>query len=292
MEKSRVVYLDILRVLSIFAVMVLHVAALDWYDYPLRTMGWEALNFYHAVTRFCVPILFMVSGALFLSPNRQVSLRHLWSKNIFRIVTAFIFWSAVYLPVIFYKYRLGLLTPKDGDIVALLWDVFVDGRYHLWFLYAIIPLYVLTPFMRLFSEDKVLLKYFFALSFTFAVLLPTIQMPPFACAPLSQAIGRLNLGTVLFSQYAFYFMLGHCLNEGIFFDVFSRRVVALIYALGVLGTFVNIVGTEWLSFNLGTPSSLLLGYLTPFTACQSIALFLFVKRNFSGGGGKGIYLSF
>ena len=96
MNKERIIYLDVLRIISIFSVIIIHVAAMDWYTSPIDSLAWQSVNVYHAVTRFCVPVMFMISGALFLSGEREIKLNRLWSKNICRIVMAFVFWSALY----------------------------------------------------------------------------------------------------------------------------------------------------------------------------------------------------
>ena len=63
---GRVEYFGVLRVVAILAVLVLHTAAKQWYVLPVDSAGWQTLNVFDSAARFCVPIFFMVSGALFL----------------------------------------------------------------------------------------------------------------------------------------------------------------------------------------------------------------------------------
>ncbi|MBR1672031.1 MAG: acyltransferase family protein [Fretibacterium sp.] len=277
LEKDRVVYLDVLRVAAIFSVVTLHVAAVDFRAYPIQSMEWQISNFYHAVTRCAVsPILFMLSGALFLDPGRNVTIRRLWSKNILRIVTAFVFWSALY----------ALITHRGAWDAKSFWIVFLRGHYHMWFLYAIVVLYILTPFIRPLVTDRLLLRYFLALTFTCAILLPTLQSLPalrLLNELISPATTRLKLNAALFSQYAFYFVLGHCLSdEDNELRQFLERHILIVYALGLFGAFVTIAGTWWLTFDAGKRVEVLLSRTSVFIAIQAVAFFLFVKRLYTG----------
>ena len=67
-NKNRIVYLDYLRVLAIIGVIFNHV------DFPIRKPGYEARDFDHlvnvtidALVQWSVPVLVMISGAIFLS---------------------------------------------------------------------------------------------------------------------------------------------------------------------------------------------------------------------------------
>ena len=106
---------------------------------------------YSAVTWHAVPVFVMISGSLFLS--REITIKELYRKYIFRIAAAFVFWSAVY------AVRSYL---KEGSLFSA-WDLFVAGNYHLWFLPMIIGLYMIVPFMKVIAESEVLTKYFLAL---------------------------------------------------------------------------------------------------------------------------------
>ncbi|MEG2929604.1 MAG: acyltransferase family protein, partial [Oscillospiraceae bacterium] len=93
-SKERIVYLDLLRIFSIFCMILLHVSASKWYTTSVNSFEWQVLNIYDILVRFCVPVFVMISGAFFLDANREYTIKKLFSKNILRIIVAFIFWSA------------------------------------------------------------------------------------------------------------------------------------------------------------------------------------------------------
>ena len=93
-ERSRVDYFDALRVLATLAVIVLHLSAQHWADIDVSSRAWFAFNLYDSAVRWAVPVFVMISGALLLSGTQRLS--DILKKNVLRLVTAFLFWSAAY----------------------------------------------------------------------------------------------------------------------------------------------------------------------------------------------------
>ena len=70
MEKkieNRIEYLDLLRIIAIFGVVVLHVAAQNWVKEFTNVFNWNVYNVYDSLVRWTVPVFVMISGTLFLS---------------------------------------------------------------------------------------------------------------------------------------------------------------------------------------------------------------------------------
>lgn len=91
---DRVVYFDYLRVFATFAVMILHISAQNWYTTDVNGFEWQVFNFYDSIVRWGVPIFVMISGSLFL--DREIPLRKMYSKYIFRMAISFFVWSVIY----------------------------------------------------------------------------------------------------------------------------------------------------------------------------------------------------
>ena len=64
---GRILYFDFLRIFATLAVMVLHVAAQNWYGTSVPSFEWQTFNFFDSIVRWGVPIFVMISGALFLN---------------------------------------------------------------------------------------------------------------------------------------------------------------------------------------------------------------------------------
>ena len=105
-KKERIIQFDLLRVVAIFAMMMLHVAASQFDSVAVGSSEWFWFNFYDSIVRFCVPVLVMISGIFFLDPKRTYSIEKLLKKNVFRLVTAYFFWAFCYALVdAFLEYR-------------------------------------------------------------------------------------------------------------------------------------------------------------------------------------------
>jgi surface polysaccharide O-acyltransferase-like enzyme len=162
-ESSRVVYLDALRVFAVFSMMLLHVAGSQWANVPVASFSWQVFNIYDSLARFCVPVFFMISGAFFLDNARPLPWKKLLTKNLFRILTSYLFWSACYA---FILQALSYASARTFSLIDFGKD-FIFGRYHLWFLFAVAGLYLITPLLRRITADQFFDGIFFALVLCF-----------------------------------------------------------------------------------------------------------------------------
>ncbi len=139
-------WLDFARIVAVFAVVMLHISAGYVDGEPLGSSSWWAGNFYDSATRWCVPMLVMVSGALLLAPDRSRHLGSFYRRRMARIGLPLIFWTLVYLAWTWWK-RIGAgFEVAPGDLALLA----ASGLpyYHLWFLYMLLGLYLFAPFLQ------------------------------------------------------------------------------------------------------------------------------------------------
>ena len=108
----------------------------------LGTISWHMANFIDSAMRWAVPVFVMLSGALLLDEKKQTSPREFWTRRMNRLLPALLFWSTVYLAwrALFWQQPLTLNT------IAL--DLIAGRPYiHLYFLFLIAGLYLVTPFL-------------------------------------------------------------------------------------------------------------------------------------------------
>lgn len=264
----RVYYFDYLRVLGVLAVIILHIAASGCYSNDVNSFEWNVFNFYDSIVRWAVPVYVMISGALFL--GRDVPLSKIYGKNILRIVTAFIFWSFVYAARTYIK---------TGDLTGFIKN-FMSGHFHLWFLFMITGLYMIVPFMKKIAESKFLTKYFLVLSLIFAFILPQLidifsSFTNFSGDLLRGMLENSNMHFVI--GYSSYFLLGYYLNN---LDI-SPRLTRIIYFAGIIGFAGTILLTLYASrFNNNFVHSFYIKS-TVNVLLESIAIFVFCKKNFN-----------
>lgn len=300
-KQSRVFYFDVLRAAACLAVIVIHVSAQYWYDTDVSTFSWQIYNICDSAVRWGVPIFVMLSGALFLDPDREYPVKCMYGRYIFRMVTAFLFWSAVYALYAF------LQTKDAGQFAALL----LTGHHHMWFIWMIVGLYMIVPVLRQISRDQRILEYYLLLCVVLAFLLPTLDhMICLLGIPITkdhifyEGVRRACESSKLYFVlgYTGYFLLGRWLHTA----VLSKRQEYGIYILGLL----SVAATAWVTSSAsritGVPEISFYLELSAQALLQSAAVFTLGKCRLSkwkpgpfmkkaiqkvSGASFGIYLS-
>lgn len=269
---GRVAYADLLRSFATFAVMVLHLAGSQMGAAAVGSSAWDVFNAYNGLVRWCVPVFVMLSGMFLLDPQRPLPLSRLLFHNALRILAALLFWGAVY--ALAELWLAGGALTRGGVKAALLGVLRGETHYHLWFLFMILGLYLVTPVLRAFvrGAGKGDFLWFFLLCFLFASLLPTaFRLWPNAAAPVKVWYDRLAVQTVL--GYAGFYAAGFYLKE----YTIGRLTEAVIYALGAAGAFVSVWGTRVLSLRAGGLDDTLYGYFSPNVVCFAVAVFVLFR---------------
>lgn len=185
-QSVRVYYFDHLRVWATIGVVLLHSAGrivgtsrageVDFFSH------FNVANAYDSLGRFGVNCFFMVSGALLLAPTHRFRLR----KQILRVFWPLLTWSVVYAVANLYFNRHELPTiagaSDDDSRLTSAFTAFFTGplAFHLWFVYALLGIYLVIPLLRplMALPDGLrsrLLHYAFALWFVFSIGLPTVH---------------------------------------------------------------------------------------------------------------------
>ncbi|WP_373472231.1 acyltransferase [Carnobacterium alterfunditum] len=265
--KERVIYADILRVAATFLVIAIHIISRDFDLYAIDSYQWQALNVFDSFARMSVPLFFMMSGIFFLDPEKAFSIKKFYKKNVFRLVTAFVFWSALYAVIFTWnEYR-----TFDSEVWGVMFEAFKEGHFHLWFLFRMIEIYVMIPFLRKIAEDKKMILYLIAFCFYVGFVLPSYHEFPVS-STVTFAERGINLDITF--GYVGYFFAGYFLAH---YDL-SKWVKKAIYLLGVAGLISTIAITSVESLKQGKHYDLPYEYLTPNVFLMSIAAFLLAKE--------------
>lgn len=265
--KNRVLYADVLRIIATFSVVFLHVAAGNWGNVALGTFEWNVYNFYDSIVRFGVPIFVMSSGMFLLNPKKNVNIKDIYCKYILRLVLAFISWSllyAVYTNISEYKTINNEVFLKS----------FIFGHYHLWYLYMIVGLYMITPILRKITSDKNTLIYFLLLSVITTSIVPII-IKLFQLSDLDLFIKKFDLHFTI--GYVGYYISGYFFSE---YELKNNQR-NIIYVLGVLGILSTYLLTNYISIKTGKADSTFYSYFSPNVVAVSIAIFVFFKYEVS-----------
>lgn len=146
--KERQHFLDVLRVAATCAVVLLHTVTgvMDNTNMSLYPMEHKVFLTVRDLVCWCVPVFIMISGYLFLHPGRELTFDQVVTKYCRRILLALFLFGAPYawieLAVMEGHLWWGMLW--EGVARVLRWE----SWSHMWYLYLILSLYLLTPAIR------------------------------------------------------------------------------------------------------------------------------------------------
>ncbi|WEK29760.1 MAG: acyltransferase family protein [Candidatus Pseudomonas phytovorans] len=250
--------LDFCRIAACFMVVLLHIAsagAMQLDD------NWMSSNIYNSLVRSCVPLFLMLSGALLL--NRTESAVTFYQKRFLRILPPLLFWSAFY----------ALWRASMGAGHGSLWQATVailqgPVYYHLWYLYAIIGIYLFMPFMAKVYQHSGLQekRVFLGVWLVISCLLPT-------AAQFNPALANMVHTYELFAFMGFagYAFLGAYIYEQIRLHG-PGNIWANLGGFALTGA-LTAAATHTMSMQQGEPSQVFYSYVSPLVVLAAICAF-------------------
>lgn len=258
--KHRDFSLDVLRVVATIMVIILHVAGAGF-----ETLGpnWRAVNVYDSLTRPCVPLFFMLSGALIIPAG---------SDNMEKIIGRA---SKIGIPLVVWSFA------------AILWFYFTSPNWlrahwvtldgwqvlrgpvmtHLWFLYTLLGLYLFLPVMQSFYRcgSRPTHALYLAAAFIGGSVNPLI----------AELTGGRYVGIDLayFPVYAAYMFSGALLYKAVL-NVRRGLIFALVAMLCGIGTALL---TRWAAIINGSPVETFYAYSSPLVVAGSVTAFIAIR---------------
>ena len=260
-KQSKILYIQLLRILAILAVVALHAIAGYFADSSLyATKTWWALNVMNSVTRFGVPVFLMISGYLILKGDPEEPIGVFLKRRFSRILIPFLVWNGIYIAADAWMGRVPFSL--GGAVLRVLQR---DVSYHFWFVYLLIALYLFAPLGRKLISRLSEKEIWYLL---LLIVLPTTVIP------MVNHFFQLYVPFfyLIVEGYAGYFVLGYLLGK----KDWSRKQRCIIYGLGILCIFLAVFGTYYHS-NVQAIDFFYNGGYTFNSYCIAMALFLFVR---------------
>ena len=163
MAKNRESNFDLLRILSAFAVVMLHVSGgfLQIDEMKVSTNCHFPIMLINHLVRFAVPCFFMLSGAFVLADERNANYKYFYKKSFRNIGISSVIFCMLYvifgvaklLAGVFIFKRHGIDHVLLGLISAFKNIVTGNPYYHLWYLFTLLGLYLAVPFVIRLAAD-------------------------------------------------------------------------------------------------------------------------------------------
>ncbi|MDP5239264.1 acyltransferase family protein [Uliginosibacterium sp. 31-16] len=262
MPSTRHASLELLRSAAALAVVGVHAAAMVLVALPDgQDSAWWAANLWDSFCHWCVPVFVMISGAVLLSGPADQPAAEFYRRRALRLWRPTVFWTLLYL-------ALAAATAPQWSLLRAAGSLLRGTPwYHLWYLYMLPGLYLLTPFLRRLiarSNDT------------------ELRGLTIACCALA-AVGTATPSTsatflTSFLPFTGYFLLGHLL----FTHPTQPRSPGLLVLMLVAGSGVAL-GAGLLRPWLGPRAiELMYAYPNPLILLMGVCMFLLGLRRHAG----------
>lgn len=279
---GRLVNYDILRILAAYLIVMLHFSvqyiniapgSVDEY------LQWQHAIKLAAISRVGVPIFVMLSGAFLLKPDKNISIITILKKYLPKLIAIFIFWSFFYslTKQNFFENVMASSFSDSWNNIEWdeFWPYFALGHYHMWYLYMLASLYLLTPLIKHITAQasKAQLIYFVFL----CVLITSVtklNQDLWNVSLLNMILDKLSLS--FFFGYIGYFVAGYLLSA----YTPGWRISTVVFVLGILSLKFTCQETWALNpmFGFDKPNLVYFSNYSPTVFFMSFALFLLAVK--------------
>lgn len=257
-DDKRIEWIDNLRALACMMVIMIHTTSYYvTHGLDIGEQNWLLANVLNSASRVAVPLFFMISGFLFFGPRRA------GARHFLRVGLCLLFYSLVAL------LYMALLTPISATQAlegALQKPVF----YHLWFFYAVVVIYLLSPLI----EIKPVSAGYLAV----IILLLAVMANPNTLAFNRGHVNLLPINLFINGDtfyYIFYAVLGRAVGM---LDMSGKKVPLLAAALFLISVVLVAVGTKKQLIINGDFADTYYLYCGPLVFIGAVSLFVFFKQ--------------
>ena len=238
-KQTNTQYLDLLRFAAISMVILLHITAGVLSGMPEQMTAHQTIV-YELVKELCtggVPLFFMISGVLFLNPQKELTIKKLFTKYIRRIALAILLFGTGFA-------LLELVMVRKNFRLTYLWTAFLNmlerrSWAHMWYLYALLGLYLFLPLLKIFAAHAGEKVYAYVLLLLFVAN----SVVPF----INETCGiRLGILFPTAGIYLFYYLAGYYLHT--WGGNSEKRKRYAVSGLGISGLLIlvnQICGIGW-----------------------------------------------
>lgn len=261
-KKEKVVYLELLRIIAAFLVIVNHTnSGIFMSSNPENKVWWVSVAYFYC-SKVAVPVFLMISGALLLG---RVDGGKKQLKRIARIFLDLILFSLMYY--VYWHYKAG----EPGSLIEFLKRVYrinITNAY--WYLYLYLGILVMLPFLQRMSVGmgKRAYQYLLAVCVVFMGGIPIL-------AHYKEGFFYHGMfGEPLFSVYVGMFFLGYYLAQ----HVEVKNSYAVLSFMIFVGGIVAQVFLTYIEYQRTPEAYLFYDDRTLLTTTATAAgLFYFVR---------------
>ena len=227
MEKKRIVWIDLLRVIGVIGVILIHVVS-----NTVNTFGGLSNNshifyvFIRYFFSFAVPLFVMISGMVFLG-KKEISYKDMFKKYILKIILIILVIGSlmVLMEEIFINKNISINLVKTLVIMLITGDIWA----HMWYLYLVLGLYLITPVCILITNNikEKEYKIFLIILFLVSIIVPSLSK----LLNLNLAFNYLNLSSYIFYYFYGYYLYKYNISKEYKIFNYILAIIAICYTI-------------------------------------------------------------
>lgn len=277
-KKSKLVYIEILRILACFLVIFNHSDGKGFFLFSACENGslkWYLYLAMAIVCRVAVPLFFMISGALLLV-RADEKLSTIYKKNVLKIFMILVTFAFLYY-ISNVKNSTNVFSIKHffREIYSYDYNMHKDISAHLWYLYAYIGFLAYLPFIKALVQN-LKTKYFYYL-IVISIILSGI-LPIMECFIFD---GNVGLSTYfrtswILTDIFMYPCIGYFLQERLEIEKVKKEHIILLWLTNIVCIGISCYMATYkgrIDGQYNTQS-----FFTAFVVVNAITLFLTAKK--------------
>lgn len=249
MVKNRIKYIDTLKFLAIFGVIVIHASYIGENS---EILNLSIVNF-QQIVRFAVPVFLMVSGSLLL--NKEIDLRIFLKKRLTRII----------YPWIFFTFLICILGLSDG-IANILCNY--------WYALLCIGLYLTIPIINKFIQNASPkeMNYYLIL-----ILLSSILYQSFRILNLKYSIDILFFLSPISYLFLGYYFFNKEFNKN------PKHIILISLCIFIISTYLKMITGNLFTEFTTLQTYIDIGFLQIAQACSVFIIIKYVYCSKNNG---------
>ena len=272
--KEKKLNIEVIRIVAIISTIVIHVSNIYMRSYgKISDLSFFGSAFFNSCARICVPLFFMISGALLIKGEYN---RTKYWKRLKKFVIILIIWSLIY-------FGINVLRGGSDNIWKAFLYSFFDTTYtskHLWFMYAIIGLYIALPFVQAMcknltkEQENLFMGLWLVISGLSCIYLPVMSNLAGHSLDIVYPVPLING-----AYYLGYFICGHIVYERIKEVKASKKYNLLCIGTYIISMLVIAITTYILTINNNRLTTTMLWYRGIFIILESFSIFILIIIN-------------
>lgn len=259
MKNSRVLYYDVLNVISCVSVVCMH--SNGYVHKFVKDEWWWLRVLIEVLCYFAVPVFFMLSGATLLRYNERYSTKMFYRKRLLKTFIPFLFWGGCFYILYFFIKGWGCFQLKE------VLENFTYGKIpftNYWFFIPLFFLYLFIPFFSLMVEriPQRMMLLLILILVLFQSVFPLLYSMMDVKFDISLPVGG----------FAFYALLGYYISHS---NIEENRKVLLM--LGVF-TILSLTIRYYLLYFSEEKDPMLFTYYGLYAIIPSAFVFILAKR--------------